>query len=713
MDVESIQNQQQLPQRQKLAEGRQVCGNKDRSPGRAPLRVMEEATEFLDAVTVEGALRTSSHGGGSVVTEAFSDDEAAAVTPAFAASMIRHFSALDYGLFAAMLIVSASIGVYFGFFAKKKQNTTSEYLMGGKTMGIAPVAMSLIASYVSGITLLGVPGETYRYGTQFSTITFGSVLGGICGGVCFLPVFYRLQLNTSYEYLSIRFDRKVLLLGSFLFILTYLLYIPVVIYVPALALNQASGINIHLITPIVCLVCIFYTSLGGIKAVVWTDALQIVIMFGAMFAIIVTGNNNVGGFQTVWQRNKDADRLEFFNLTLDLTTRHTFWNTAFGCIFNWIYQCSVNQSMVQRFLVVQNISRARVLLVIAYTGIVSLTLISSYVGMQIFATYYDCDRLSTKIVGASDQLLPYFVMDVAGSLVGLPGLFMAGVFSAALSSMSTGLNSMAGVLYEYFVKPFMKVKPSEERASFIMKVMCVVIGVYCVLMVIVVQHLEGVIQVVWALEGISSGPMLSLFVSGMFIPWANATGTFIGGVTGLIVMGVICFGNQIAMSSGRLVFPKKPVSTEGCGLYFNGTNYPGMDAAITSTHFLEQAFVSNVTSTLVEEVAMEDVPWIFRISYTWYSPIGLLISLAVGLMATYIIGPTDPKDVHIDQLTPVVHRFFASRCKSDETQHRKEMNGRAEQAEVCDQEEINTLIQKKEFTFSINEDNGLDSKPAR
>ncbi|XP_071451637.1 sodium-coupled monocarboxylate transporter 1-like [Hetaerina americana] len=673
---------------------------------------MEAATEILDALTTGYDGGASSVGSQSTM-DAFDDSglmmtgTTPSISPATAVpAMKRYFSPLDYGLFAAMLVVSASIGVYFGFFAKKKQNTTSEYLMGGKNMGIAPVAMSLIASYVSGITLLGVPGEVYRYGTQFSTITFGTVLGGICGGMCFLPVFYKLKLNSSYEYLGIRFDQKVLLLGSFLFVLTYLMYIPVVIYVPALAINQVSGVNIHLITPIVCLVCIFYTSLGGIKAVVWTDALQIILMFGAMFAIVSTGNSNVGGFRTIWQRNKDADRIEFFNMSLDLTTRHTFWNTAFGCIVNWVYHCSVNQSMVQRFLVVPNINRAKLLILISYTGIFALTTISSYVGLQIFATYYDCDRLSTKIVGATDQLLPNFVMDVAGSLPGLPGLFMAGVFSAALSSMSTGLNSMSGVIFEYFINPFMRVRPSEERASFIMKVICAVIGVFCVSMVFVVEHLEGVIQIVWALEGISSGPMLSLFVSGMFIPWANSTGTFIGGITGLIVMGVICFGNQIAISSGRLVFPRKPVSTKGCGFHLNTTDSPAWN-------ILETAFDVNVTTTLLDQTASEDVPWLFRVSYTWYCLIGLLISLAVGLVASAITGPMDLKDVHIDQLSPAVHRLFAHRCRPGETPHRKELNARAEQGGTLEEEEIDKLLQKKVADFSINEDDGLVKKRSR
>ncbi|XP_046397318.1 sodium-coupled monocarboxylate transporter 2-like isoform X2 [Ischnura elegans] len=444
-------------------------------------------------------------------------------------SATRHyFSALDYSLFGAMLVLSAMIGIYFAFFAKKKQNTISEYLMGGRNMSLAPVAMSLTASYVSGITLLGVPSEVYTYGTQFSALCFATVIAGLFSAIFFIPVFYELHLNTSYEYLGIRFDRKVQVLGSFLFVVTYLLYIPVVIYVPALAINQVSGVNIHLITPIVCLVCIFYTTLGGMKAVVWADALQILLMFGSLFAIIGVGTNTVGGFNTVWQRNADTNRTELFNMDLDPTIRHTFWGVVIGLSFNLTYHFSVNQGMVQRCLVMPNLKQARILIAIALAGVSILTAISTYTGLQMFAAYYDCDQLSTKVVSESDQLLPHYVMEIAKSLPGLPGLFMAGVFSAALSSMSTGLNSMSGVIYEDFISPFMSPRTSEERASFIMKIICAILGIICVGMVFIVENLEGVIQTAWSLEGIACGPKLGIFILGMFYPWASSTVQHIG-----------------------------------------------------------------------------------------------------------------------------------------------------------------------------------------
>ncbi|XP_046397964.1 sodium-coupled monocarboxylate transporter 1-like [Ischnura elegans] len=621
---------------------------------------------------------------------------------------IHVFSALDHTLFVGMLVVSAIIGIYFAFFAKQKQNTTSEYLMGGRKMGILPVSLSLIASYISGITLLGMPAEIYVYGTQFTTATLG-VLGAATGcAFIFMPVFYGLQLSTSYEYLEMRFDRRVRLLGSLLFLVSSFLNIPIVIYLPALAFSQVTGFNIHLITPLVSLVCIFYTSLGGLKAVVWTDALQTVMMFFAMIVVVVIGTASLGGFGNILQRNDDGGRLEFFNFNTDPTVRHTFWNTVIGEIFSWMTYVSVNQGMVQRFLAMPSLRKAHIMIVILTFGCVAITLISCYCGLLIYATYYNCDRLSTKVVRASDQLLPYYVMNVAASLPGLPGLFMAGVFSAALSSMSTGLNSMSGVIYEDFIHPCLKIKISEERASTIMKIICVFIGIVCVGMVFIVQHLGAVIQVSGSLGGITSGPMLAIFALGMLFPWVNSKGALIGGITGMIFMGYISFGQQAAVAKGLLKFEKKPVTTEGCAFLPHDDIFLSSGTSIINT---TGVFMDTVTEgSLAGAVAAmtegeeEQAAYQFRLSYKLYTMIGLSVSIAVGLVVSFLTGPTDPADVHIELLTPVVRPLFAHRCKSgDEAAHWKNRVKKEEEKEMEAEAERDSLLKKETIMLMLDE----------
>ncbi|KAG8229119.1 hypothetical protein J437_LFUL009588 [Ladona fulva] len=571
----------------------------------------------------------------------------------------QSFSAFDYCLFSGMLAVSAFIGVYFAFIAKQKQNTTAEYLMGGKTMGVIPISMSLVASYISGITLLGMSAEVYTYGTQYSTILFGLLVASALGGTCFMPVIYKLQLTTSYEYLEMRFDRKVRLLGSVLFLIGTFLYISIVIYLPALAFSQVTGVNVHHITPAVCLVCIFYTSLGGLKAVVWADALQTIMMFGGMLVVIFIGTVSVGGVTEVWERNEKGGRLEFFNLDPDPTIRHTFWNTAIASIFAWTTHFSVNQAMVQRFLAMPTIRKANIVAFIFAIGVFTITSISLYAGLLIYASYHDCDLISSKEM--VNQLVYAF---------------------PRYSSMSTGLNSMAGVMYEDFIRPNLKVKFSEERASCIMKVICIIIGVLCVCMVFVVERLGAVVQMIGSLEGITCGPTLAIFVLGMFFPWANTTGTLAGGITALVVMGYISLGTQTAIASGKITFERKPVTLEGCT-------------------FLPESLVQSIVngslpseaSPVTEAYPVDDEPWpIFRISYTLYVLMGLVISLSVALVVSFLTGPSKPEDLHIDLLSPAIRRFFAHRCKGGEWRNKRRS---LENADVIkEKDEIHDLLKK-------------------
>lgn len=151
-----------------------------------------------------------------------------------------------------------------------------------------------------------------------------------------------------------------------------------------------------------------------------------------------------------------------------------------------------------------------------------LIFLCCYNVLLVYATYYGCDPLQTGLAKAKDQILPLLVMDILRDLPGLRGLFIAGVFSAALSSLSTGLNSMAAVILEDFFKSFIKRKLSERKTAIIMRGTVFVAGVLCTSMVYVVQHLGSVLQLAMSVPTACIAPILGVFLLGMFAPWINA-----------------------------------------------------------------------------------------------------------------------------------------------------------------------------------------------
>ncbi|XP_059471470.1 sodium-coupled monocarboxylate transporter 2-like [Neocloeon triangulifer] len=551
------------------------------------------------------------------------------------AGAVKTFSVLDYFVFCTLMLTSGAIGVYFAFFAKQKQNTTKEYLMGGKNMGLFPITMSLVASYISGVSLLGVPAEIYTFGTQYGVIIIAEVMVCVLSAYAFMPVFYKLQLFSSFEYLQMRYDNSVRLFLSVLYCLMTILYTPLIIYIPSLAFSQVSGINLYVVAVATCAICIFYTSLGGLKAVVWSDTVQSFAMILGVIAVTVLGTMDVGGVGVVLERATTSNRIEIFNLDPNPLVRHTFWTVVIGNFFMWLSHIAANQAILQRCLALPTIGKARSALISLSIGISTFVVFSVYSGLVIYAKYHDCDPVYTKAIRKVDQILPFTVMDLSNSVPGFPGIFIAGVFSAALSSMSTMLNSMSGVILQDFIRPCWGKRPlSEMAASTIMKVIVVLIGSLCVVMVLIVDRLGAIIQVSRTLSGITAGASLGIFVLGMTVPWLNAKGVLWGGISSIFVAGWVALGSQTALRSGTLRFENKPLSVDGC-LY----DFPSTNETLNFT-------------------PVEDAFWVFRISYLYLTVIGFTTLLVVAFFVTLATGPNDISKMNPDLFSPLVQGLF-------------------------------------------------------
>ncbi|KAF5304402.1 hypothetical protein FQA39_LY19005 [Lamprigera yunnana] len=562
------------------------------------------------------------------------------VSVAEIAASLQTFNWLDYVVFVCMLIICVCIGIYFGFI--NSSTNTTEYLMGGRSMETFPVAISLMASFISGISLLGIPTEIYVYGTQYLAILGGVVLMALMFQIIFLPIFHNLQITSTYEYLERRFDKKTRIFGSMLFSIGIITWLPIVIYVPALAFNQVTGVNVHLITPIVCIICIFYTTIGGLKAVVWTDVVQTAFMVCAILLVATKGTYDVGGLHVVLGRNWKGNRIDNPNFDLDPFSRHTVWGLTIGGSIYWLHATAVNQNMIQRYLSLPSFKSSRRALWIFVVGIFFLLITCSYCGMLTYATYHNCDPLTTTLAKEKDQLLPLLVMKVLGEYSGLPGLFVAGVFSAALSSLSTSLNSMAAVVLEDFYKPLFSKNISERHTNIVMKSTTVLVGSICVGLVFVVEKLGTVLQLSVTVNSITAGPSLALFVMGALMPWVTSKGALVGGVSGLVLMLWLCVRAQSEIAAGALLFLEKPFNTDGCDY-----------------HFTPKAVVTNFT--LIGGEISEKPFSLYRISYLWYTLLGASFTTLVGLLTSLLTKPLDPKDVDKLLLAPFIRRLIPER----------------------------------------------------
>uniref|UniRef100_A0A2K5MHD7 Solute carrier family 5 member 5 n=1 Tax=Cercocebus atys TaxID=9531 RepID=A0A2K5MHD7_CERAT len=225
------------------------------------------------------------------------------------------FGAWDYGVFALMLLVSTGIGLWVGL-ARGGQRSAEDFFTGGRRLAALPVGLSLSASFMSAVQVLGVPSEAYRYGLKFLWMCLGQLLNSVLTALLFMPVFYRLGLTSTYEYLEMRFSRAVRLCGTLQYIVATMLYTGIVIYAPALILNQVTGLDIWASLLSTGIICTFYTAVGGMKAVVWTDVFQVVVMLSGFWVVLARGVMLVGGPRQVLTLAQNHSRINMMYMPL-------------------------------------------------------------------------------------------------------------------------------------------------------------------------------------------------------------------------------------------------------------------------------------------------------------------------------------------------------------------------------------------------------------
>lgn len=548
--------------------------------------------------------------------------------------LLHYFSWPDYTVLASMLIISCLIGTFYGFFAKK-QETSEDFLLGGSSMGTFPMAMSLAASFITAIELLGNPAEMYKQGTQFWMTCLSFVLVVPVTSRLYLPVYMKLRLTSSYEYLNLRFDKHCRLLAGGLYMLQMILYTSVAVYAPALALSHVTGLNTYIAVTLVYVVCIFYASQGGMKAVIMTDTFQAAVLLGSLFLIAGYGLSWEGGLSRVWEVNENSGRMEFFNMDPTPTVRHSFWSVVIGGTVYWTTMFCSNQASVQKYLSVESIGQARTALWVSAFGMIVIYTVNFLTGMVLYSTYKDCDPLHAGYINGQDQLLPLYVMNFMGSLKGVPGFFVAGIFAASLGTVASALNSLSAITCEDVLQGLFKLELPASKGAVYARWISIFFGALSFVLVFVVERLGSVLQVALSFNGMVGGITLGLFSLGMFVPWANAKGAITGAVTSLVVILWIGLGAQIAALNGRIHLDGKIVSVDACPCIVNAT-------VLTPT-------IDNVD---------DDVSPVYKISYLWYSAIGCILTVLVGVVVSFFTGFQNPADLDHDLLSPPVASLF-------------------------------------------------------
>ncbi|KAK0423725.1 hypothetical protein QR680_008297 [Steinernema hermaphroditum] len=523
---------------------------------------------------------------------------------------------VDYAVFAAFMCISTGVGAYYAVVHKFKkkgnftQRTTEEYLLGGRKMPFIPIALSLMATSLSGVTLLGTPAEIFDHGAIWMLNYWVAPFSAIIAAVIFLPIFYHLKTTSIYEYLELRFHSTLLrqlCAGAFIF--NTLVFMGVVIYAPAVALSGVTDLQTWWLIMLVGVTSTLYTTFGGMKAVVWTDTLQAGVMYIGIGFILVKGTIDAGGFERIWDVAVESGRMQTF-LRFDPNPAQymNVWSILFGSTLMWINFYGLDQMAVQRYCSVPSLKDARKVIWFTIPFTTVLSTLACFIGLLVLAYFYDSNPMETNEISSYDQLVVLFANQILGPYPGLSGLFLACIFATTLSTVSSGYNSLAAVVYNDFLRPYYNDRLPQWKALRFSKITVFLAGFFSTCIAFAAGPLGGIIYASVGLTSAAYGPVVGLFFLGIFARRVSTRAATVSFFAAILTCVSLFIFSTVQMPYKDYHMPTR-----------NTVN-------ATDSHY-----------------GRPDAPYISRISPFFYGIIGFSIVTITALLLSHVWPPKEEK----------------------------------------------------------------------
>jgi sodium-coupled monocarboxylate transporter 8/12 len=458
---------------------------------------------------------------------------------------LGNLSPLDFGVFVAYMLLLVGVGLYF----TRQQKNLKSYLLADQDIHWIIVAISVLAALFSGISYLGAPAESFFFDLTYLWVVASFFIATPITTLVFLPFFRNLNLYTAYEYLERRFDRRLRWIASGLFITRVSCYLGLVIAAPAMAIVQITGWDFWVAVLVTGLAATLYTSLGGMKAVIWTDSIQFLVLCGGIVLILVYAAAEVpGGFIGAWQLAAADGKTRFVHLDLDPTVRLTVWGALLGGACNNLVQMVTDQISVQRYLTAKSLRECQRALWFKLWVTLPLVGLFYLTGTVLYGYYralpervpelrsaHVVPRLAQPETTAgaegipNDRILPYFVVQHLPSP--LPGLLIAAVFGATMAVVSAGINSLATATLMDFgilLGPQGTERYHLRQARFLSGFF----GILATGLALLMSRLGTLVEATNTIMGLFGGPLLGVFLLGVLSRRANGTGVLLGALAG-------------------------------------------------------------------------------------------------------------------------------------------------------------------------------------
>lgn len=538
----------------------------------------------------------------------------------FNTGKIQQLTTADYVVMFVIFGFAILIAFYRAW-QDRKLETVKEFLLAYRSMSGLPMGLSILANSTTGSTILGATAETYDYSTMFSWIGLALALVAVVTAHVFHPVFYRLNLITSHQYLEMRFSRSLRTISASFYIFKMLLFLSLVLYAPTAVLQKVIGLSLWNSVLYLGITCVVVTSLCGTRGIVWADMFIACIIFISLFTVLARAVQVIGSWDTVWEVSERSNRLLFNEVRLELRIRHSVWSLMIGGFLTYCSIFSTSQSVVHKTISCNTLRDAKIAVYIGILLYTVICLLCGLLGLYMGAFYENCDPQIVKLVKNSNQLLPLFVMDIVPHSYGLAGLFAASLIGGCMSTFASGLNAVTSCVLEDFIGNYALCNISVRQARLLAQNIVLLFGGICLLGTYVAAQFNNLLEATLALFGLTSAPIFGVFTLGILFPWSNAKGAMYG----------------LCSSTALMV-----------GLAITSTFSGFLDErAVRCTSNCDPIFFSNTSDSTQAVTGGVDLS-LFRLSYLWYAPVAIMSCILVGLLVSYATGLQDPDDLDPD-----------------------------------------------------------------
>lgn len=465
------------------------------------------------------------------------------------------FSLVDY-----LIVIVYLLGtVIAGFYTARKQKTTKDYFLGGKEMKWWAVGFSIVASETSTLTFISIPGLAYKSDMTFMQLIVGYFIGRLLVTLIFIPAYYKGDIVTAYDFLGQRFGQKLRKLTSSVFIVTRVLASGVRLFATAIPVHIITGLDYPTSIAIIGLFTLLYTYLGGIKAVVSMDVIQLFIYTGgAVAAMMVAIYALPNGISDVfyYASANGLDKFRVFNFDFGnsffqfLASPYTIFGGLLGGTFLTMASHGTDQLLVQRLLGCKNKKDSQKALLLDAGLIVVQFAFFMFLGLCLYAYYHGADFKSLVFnstglnLVSSDEIFPKFIVENLPS--GISGLVIAGILASAMGTLSSAISSLASSTY---LDLFANVKSDKFRSKeiFWSKIFTLFWGVVLIGGAMLFRDSTNpVVEIGLSIASFTYGGLLGAFFLGLFFKRVNQTDAIWGFVLSIISMVFVIYFTKIA-----------------------------------------------------------------------------------------------------------------------------------------------------------------------